>query len=164
MLILILMNTSMMASYSYMQSDETIKMIASFDIFFDISFFLEMVLKIAGLGFKNYLKDRWNVLDAVIVLISRLDTFIEIFANKNDEELDTALKFLRLLRLLRMMKIARYFSGMRNMLRKTSKSLKDIGPFAGLLGLFIYLFTLIGRELFAYKAALNADGDFIYGE
>lgn len=74
-----------------------------------------------------------------------------------------ALKFLRLLRLMRMMKIARYFSGMRNMLRKTSKSLQDIGPFAGLLFIFIYLFTLIGRELFAYKAALDEDGEIIYG-
>ena len=43
-------------------------------------------------------------------------------------------------------------------------SLCDIGPFAFLLFLFIYLFALIGRELFAFKALVDEDEEFIYGE
>ena len=50
------------------------------------------------------------------------------------------------------------------MLKKTSMSLREVGPFAGLLLLFIYLFTLIGRELFAYKAIITEDREIIYGE
>ena len=50
------------------------------------------------------------------------------------------------------------------MLRKTKKSISEIGPFTLLLFLFTYLFALIGRELFAYKARLGPDGEFIYGE
>ena len=65
---------------------------------------------------------------------------------------------------MRIMKIARYFHGIQIMLRKTKKSISEIGPFTLLLFLFTYLFALIGRELFAYKARLGPDGEFIYGE
>ena len=49
------------------------------------------------------------------------------------------------------------------MLTKTLKSLYEIGPFAALLFLFIYLFALIGRELFAYIIIIDENGDFVYG-
>lgn len=67
------------------------------------------------------------------------------------------------MRLLRVIKIARFFRGMRIMLSKTRQSLGQVGPFAGLLFIFIYLFALLGRELFAYKAIVDEDGDLIYG-
>ena len=50
------------------------------------------------------------------------------------------------------------------MLTKTLKSLYEIGPFAALLFLFIYLFALIGRELFAYIIIIDENGDFVYGD
>lgn len=53
---------------------------------------------------------------------------------------------------------------MRIMLSKTRQSLGQVGPFAGLLFIFIYLFALLGCELFAYKAIIDEDGDLIYGK
>ena len=50
------------------------------------------------------------------------------------------------------------------MLTKTIISLYEIGPFAALLFLFIYLFALIGRELFAYIIIIDESGDYIYGD
>ena len=50
------------------------------------------------------------------------------------------------------------------MLSKTTKSLSKIGPFAGLLLLFTYLFSLLGMELFAYKAIIDEHGELIYGK
>ena len=49
------------------------------------------------------------------------------------------------------------------MLSKTTKSLSKIGPFASLLFLFTFLFSLLGMELFAYRAILDEDGELIYG-
>lgn len=65
---------------------------------------------------------------------------------------------------MRIIKIARYFDGIKVMLEKTRKSLAEIGPFTLLLFFFIYLFSLLGRELFAYKARIGSDDEFIYGE
>lgn len=36
-------------------------------------FFLEMMLKMAGLGFKMYIRDNFSIFDSVIVLISLID-------------------------------------------------------------------------------------------
>ena len=66
------------------------------------------------------------------------------------------------MRLTRVLKLARFFPGMRKMLYMSLTTLKNLGPFAGLLFLFIYIFTLIGRELFAYKAILDDEGNIIF--
>ena len=79
-------------------------------------------------------------------------------------EIQFVFKVLQLTRLMRVVKLARYFHGMEVMLRRTRHSLGQIGPFALLLFLFIYLFALVGRELFAYKAMLDPYGELIYGE
>lgn len=51
---------------------------------------------------------------------------------------------------MRVIKIARHIPGINKMLRMAIVSLKGLRPFAGILFLFIYIFSLIGRELFAY--------------
>ena len=39
------------------------------NIIFCVMFFLEMALKMIGLGLKKYLKNPWNLLDFVIVVV-----------------------------------------------------------------------------------------------
>ena len=63
---------------------------------------------------------------------------------------------------MRVLKLARFFPGMKKMLNMSYTTLKSLGPFAGLLFLFIYIFALVGRELFAYKAIIDDEGNFIY--
>lgn len=43
----------------------------------------------------------------------------------------------------------------------TGKSLKDIANFSLLLFLFIFIFDLLGMELFAYKVSLDLEGEII---
>ena len=158
MILLILANTMAMATYTHDQSDAWLSFTHGLDYFFDAAFLLEMVLKLIGLGPRAYFKDRWNRLDAFLVIASISDQLMLLTSVfKNGALLERIFQFLRLLRLLRMLKLARYFQGLRSMLQKTAMSLVDIGPFAFLLFLFIYLFALIGRELFAYKAMLDED-------
>ena len=42
-------------------------------------------------------------------------------------------------------------------------SLIDISNFSLLLFLFLYIFALLGMELFAYKVYINEDGDPVFG-
>ena len=43
---------------------------------FSLSFLLEMILKLIGLGFKLYAKDRFNIFDAFIVIMSVTDIIL----------------------------------------------------------------------------------------
>ena len=42
----------------------------AFTLFALVMYTLELVLKLKGLGFSNFVKDRWNLMDALVVLLS----------------------------------------------------------------------------------------------
>lgn len=63
-----------------------------------------MILKIVGLGFVNYRQDKYNVFDAVIVIISLVDWSISRIPDLNA---GSALNAFRAMRLLRMMKLSK---------------------------------------------------------
>ena len=120
--LLILANTATLAAYHYDESDEQIFVLQVFNEIFTWTFFLEMILKIIGLGFKNYRKDGYNLFDAVIVVISLVDWTISIL----EVDAGGALKAFRAMRLLRMMKLSKSWKALSDILITTAKSLKDI--------------------------------------
>ena len=67
-------------------------------------FTLELVAKLIGLGPSAYVKDKFNVLDALIVLISLIDVVFSFIFTEND---NIVMNAFRALRLLRMGKLAR---------------------------------------------------------
>ena len=48
-------------------------------------FFIEMAIKMIGIGIHSYLKDRSNVLDMIIVIISILDLGIFIYVSNANQ-------------------------------------------------------------------------------
>ena len=68
------------------------------------------------------------------------------------------------MRLLRMMKLSKSWKALSKILITTAKSLKDISQFTILLVLFMYIFALLGMELFANVALVDEDENLIYGE
>jgi hypothetical protein len=79
-----------------------------FNYFFYIIFIVEMILKVTGLGPKAYFRDKMNLFDAVIVLLSTVDV---IFNNLNDDNAtSSSLSVLRSLRIGRLVKIVKSWS------------------------------------------------------
>jgi hypothetical protein len=70
---LILLNAVTLAVYTYDQSEEKESFINQCNVFFTWIFVAEMIVKLIGLGFKNYIKDNYNLFDAVIVILSLVD-------------------------------------------------------------------------------------------
>ena len=68
-----------------------------------------------------------------------------------------AISSLRAVRLLRVFKLARSWTSFRELLAKIIETLKDIQSFSCLLILFMFIFTLLGMELFAYRVKYNDD-------
>ena len=51
--------------------------LAAMNDFFTWAFFTEMLMKMFGLGIKNYIRDSFNLFDAVVVLFSLVDVTIQ---------------------------------------------------------------------------------------
>ena len=107
-----------------------------------------MIAKLIGLGFRAYVQDTFNVLDAIIVLISLVDMVLALVLKDND---NMVMKAFRALRLLRMIKLARIWKAFQEILRRIRQSLIDVSNFTFILFLFMFIYALLGMELFANK-------------
>ena len=75
------------------------------DYIFVWAFFVEMVMKLIGLGVREYLRDNFNIFDGLIVIISLVDFSITLASDSDDE--GGILNVFRALRLLRVIKLGR---------------------------------------------------------
>ena len=121
-----------------------------------------MVSKLIGLGVKNYVKDRFNIFDGFIVVISLID--FSLMMSLDDVDEDGIGISMRALRLLRVLKLARQWKAFQEILITMMKSLNDITSFSVLMFLFIFMFALIGMELFAFSVFEDIDGNRVLGE
>jgi len=65
-------------------------------------FSIEMAMKIIGLGLIEYLKDRMNLIDAIIVILSLIEIFF-----MNGSGSFTAFRAIRIFRTFRVVRVAR---------------------------------------------------------
>jgi hypothetical protein len=94
-----------------------------------------MVLKMIGLGLIEYVKDAFNVFDAIIVIVGLLE-----FANAGSK----MVVVLRAFRLLRIFKIARTWTNLRKLLLTVLLSIKSIANLALLMFLLMFIYSLLG--------------------
>ena len=117
-----------------------------------------------GLGPKQYVKDVWNKFDAVVVTISLIDwTIARAIPPENIGSAGEALNAFRAMRLLRVLKLARLWGALAKILSQTMASLKDLTYYAALLFLFMFIFALLGMELFAMNCKYDEDDEMIKG-
>lgn len=62
-----------------------------------------------------------------------------------------AISALRAIRLLRVFKLARSWTSFRVLLEKMIETVKDIRNFSVLMFLFMFIYTLLGMEIYGYK-------------
>jgi len=78
-------------------------------------FFIEMVLKLFGLGFKDYIRDHYNKADATLVIVSMIEMALKL--SGSTATASGAFTVMRGFRLLRVLKLARSWTTFRNLLR-----------------------------------------------
>ena len=74
---MILANIVVLSMDSIYITNEQVKNIENFNIIVQLIFFLELVIKLFGLGFREYLRDTHNWLDAFIVLSSGVEFIMQ---------------------------------------------------------------------------------------
>lgn len=77
---------------------------------------IELIIKVAGLGWKEYWSSSWNKLDFFLVLLSMVDIAFS-YLESSVLRIIKVLKAQKLLRLLRMTRMAKALKTMRSMLQ-----------------------------------------------
>ena len=153
--LLIIANTIVLAMEKYPENAAENEVASTLNEFFTWAFVFEMVIKLVGLGFKEYVRDSFNVFDALIVILSIVDMIIS--ATLSGDSPTGALSAFRGVRLLRIFKLARSWRSFRDILAKILVTIKDVSIFTLLLTMFMIIFSLLGMELFGYKVLFFDD-------
>ena len=114
------------------------------------------MIKILGLGFREYLRDSHNWLDAFIVISSAVEFIMKYSGQAHGAK--GALTALRGFRLLRVLKLARSWTAFRNLLRWLYQTFSASIMFIVLFCLFMFIFMLIGMEFYSYEIFFDSDG------
>ena len=110
-------------------------------------------------GWRGYSRDNFNNFDAFIVIMS----FVELavappsFISPNAAVSGGAISALRTFRLTRLFKLARSWTSLQQLLQTLYASFSDIGNFLLLLVLFMYIYTLLGMQLYANRFRFDGD-------
>jgi voltage-gated sodium channel len=93
----------------YFPSLENVRALLLLDHFFLLLFCLEAAVKINALKWKNYIANRWNQFDFIIVLLS-LPSLLENFVEVPNSTLLLVLRLFRLIRLIRFIRFVPHIS------------------------------------------------------
>ena len=145
---LIILNTAVMASdHNRMprmqeQANEYV------NYFLFAYFVVEMIIKLIGFGPRGYARDQMNLFDGFVVLMSCVEVVVGFISSDNG---NNYLSVLRTFRLLRVFKLARSWKQLNDIITTMFKSLAGISYLSLILLLFMYVFALLGMQLFGYE-------------
>ncbi|EFO93645.1 CRE-EGL-19 protein [Caenorhabditis remanei] len=150
-ILLVLLNTLVLTSEHYGQSEWLDHFQTMANLFFVILFSMEMLLKMYSLGFTTYTTSQFNRFDCFVVISSILEFVLVYF----DLMKPLGVSVLRSARLLRIFKVTKYWTSLRNLVSSLLNSLRSIISLLLLLFLFIVIFALLGMQVFGGKFNFN---------
>ena len=154
MILIVLSNTIILSVDHYKISNSDISKLDICNEVLTILFTIEIVFKILGDGFIIFIRDRMNIFDFIVVLLSLLELVLISGTNSGISALRSVRVF-RLFRVLRVALIFRYVQSLYHIIKTISQSLSKFFYLFLLLLLFIVIFSLIGVELFKNRFNFN---------
>jgi hypothetical protein len=149
-ILITIINTVSLASYYKGISTDEVHRLDVMERIFRWLFLTEMTIKLLGLGFKQYIRDGFNGLEALLVVFSMVEEVIEFTFQDSGDLHAGALTSFRALRLLRIFRLARSWKTLHALVNMMEKSIKDVSTFSVLLLIMMTIFLLLGRELFSH--------------
>lgn len=146
----ILVNTIFLSLERYPMPKDEQSAYEKVNYFFTAVFTVEVILKLFGLSPRKFVQDKFNIFDSVIVLVSVVDLFFSSGSGGG-------VSALRAFRLFRIFKLFRT-GDLRVLLDSIAYTMGTIGNYVVLLGLFIYVYSLLGMQFFAGKLTFDKDG------
>ncbi|CAI4233228.1 unnamed protein product [Auanema sp. JU1783] len=141
-------NIISMAIEFYMMPVGLKYVLKALNYFFTAVFTFETALKIYSLGFRNFMRERWNQLDIFIVLLSIAGIIFEEFEALELPVNPTIIRVMRVLRIARVLKLLKMAKGIRYLLDTVGEALPQVGNLGSLFFLLFFIFAALGVELF----------------
>ncbi|XP_030377282.1 voltage-dependent calcium channel type D subunit alpha-1 isoform X2 [Scaptodrosophila lebanonensis] len=151
-IVLVFLNTSVLATEHYGQEEWLDHFQEYTNIFFIGLFTCEMLLKMYSLGFQGYFVSLFNRFDCFVVIGSISETLL----TNTGMMPPLGVSVLRCVRLLRVFKVTKYWRSLSNLVASLLNSIQSIASLLLLLFLFIVIFALLGMQVFGGK--FNFDG------
>ncbi|KAG7209645.1 hypothetical protein KM043_011292 [Ampulex compressa] len=147
-LLAILINTLSMGIEYHNQPEKLTVVVEISNIVFSVVFAVEMLLKIIAEGPFGYISNGFNVFDGVVVVLSVVE-LCQAFVEERGGS--SGLSVLRTFRLLRILKLVRFLPNLRRQLFVMLRTMDNVAVFFSLLVLFIFIFSILGMNLFGCK-------------
>jgi len=152
--LLILLNSVVLATEHYEQPDWLSETQDIANIVFTVLFAFEMVFSMIALGIKDYFADGFNIFDSIIVVLSLIDLGITLTSSGGSGFITV----LRGFRLLRIFKLVKKWTTLQQLLKTIISSLSAISNLAVLSLLFLFVYSLIGKQFF-YGQMVDLKGE-----
>merc|ERR1712106_970043 len=154
--ILVFLNTCVLATEHHHQPlwlDEFQEWV---NLIFVCLFTFEMLLKMYALGLSGYMVSLFNRFDFIVVISS----IFEFILVSQEIMPPLGMSVLRCIRLLRAFKVTRYWASMGNLVKSLVNSIASINALLVLLMLFIFIFALLGMQIFGGKFETESRSTF----
>lgn len=119
----------------------------------------EMVLKMIAMGLMDYFSDSFNQFDSFIVATSLFELIMTEVSAPKAHAGGGFITVLRAGRLFRVFKLARAWTALKKVLDTVAKSMGALLPLSIILFLFMFIYSLLGMQLYGGKFFFPARGD-----
>ena len=141
----IFLNTAVMAMEHFGQSDTLALFVDTMNLVFAVVFTVEMAVKLLALG-SRYAEENWNLFDGTIVVFTWVGIVVSALLGSNLGSIATIIRTFRIGRALRLVQGA---ASMRRLFNTLLVTLPGLGTIFLLLVLGLFIYAVIGVELFA---------------
>jgi hypothetical protein len=138
---------------------------------FTIIFTLETLLKLYGYGLKRFSKDFFNIFDAGVVVISLIEVSVNFMSDSgsatasgksnNAASAFRAVRIFRIFRVLRVTRLLRSLHFMKVIIEVVKSTLEQFVYIAVLMFLFVFIFTLLGTQIFGGNFTFKKDYEYV---
>jgi hypothetical protein len=122
-------------------------------------FLAELIMKNIAIGPRDYVRDKINIFDAVLVTISLVEYFLSSGEANSGFGALRALRIFRVLRVTRLIRSLKYMRVIIRVLNNTIGSAMIVGV---LLILFIFVYAILGMEIYRNKLVTTNGPDKAY--
>eukprot|EP00094_Tigriopus_californicus_P006087 TCALIF_05863-PA protein Name:"Similar to para Sodium channel protein para (Drosophila melanogaster)" AED:0.15 eAED:0.18 QI:29/0.48/0.42/0.88/0.68/0.76/26/1108/2230 len=144
----ILVNTLFMALDQHDMDPSLNETLKQGNYFFTATFAIEAVIKLLAMSPKYYFQEGWNIFDFIIVALSLIELGLASISG---------LSVLRSFRLLRVFKLAKSWPTLNLLISIMGKTVGALGNLTLVLGIIIFIFAVMGMQLFGKSYEDNID-------
>lgn len=119
---------------------------------------VELLIKLLAFGISNFFKGpRFNLWDTSIFCIGLIDIVLSallVWDHREDKLVNSIeITVFKAFRMFRIFKLARHWYRFELLLETMSKTVIDISSFSIVVGIFMYIYTILGMDWFSHRAS-----------